>query len=68
MPKQDQFAAQLLYFSDCILNNRTPEPSGEAGLQDVRIVQALQRSAKTGRAVALPPFTKRKRPGDAPRR
>jgi predicted dehydrogenase len=61
--KHDQFAAQLLYFSDCILKNRTPEPSGEEGLQDVRIVQALYRSAATGKAVSLPPFKKTQRPG-----
>jgi len=60
--KRDQFAPQLLYFSDCILNHRDPEPSGEEGLQDVRIVQALYTSARTGRAVAIPPFTKTKRP------
>ena len=34
----------------------TPEPSGEEGLQDVRIVQALYESAETGKAVAIPPF------------
>src|SRR5688572_14553574 len=60
--KRDQFAPQLVYFSDCILNNRTPEPSGEEGLQDVRIVQALYESAKTGRPVTLRPFAKRQRP------
>jgi hypothetical protein len=31
-PKGDQFAAELVYFSDCILNNREPEPSGAEGL------------------------------------
>jgi predicted dehydrogenase len=60
--KRDQFAPQLLHFSDCILKNRTPEPSGEEGLQDVRIVEALYRSARTGRAVTIPPFTKSTRP------
>ena len=60
--KRDQFAPQLLYFSDCILKNREPEPSGEEGLQDVRIVQALYKSARTGKAVTIPPFTKTKRP------
>ena len=60
--KRDQFAPELLYFSDCILRNRSPEPSGEEGLQDVRIVEALYRSAKTGRAVKLPPFTDTKKP------
>jgi glucose-fructose oxidoreductase len=60
--KRDQFAPELLYFSDCILEDRDPEPSGEEGLQDVRIVQALYDSARTGRAVSIPPFTRSKRP------
>ena len=54
--KQDQFAAELLYFSDCIRHNRQPEPSGEEGLQDVRVVQALYESAESGKAVPIPPF------------
>jgi predicted dehydrogenase len=60
--KRDQFAPELLYFSDCILNNREPEPSGEEGLQDVRIVEALYRSARSGKPVTISPFTKRQRP------
>ena len=60
--KRDQFAAELLYFSDCILNGRSPEPSGEEGLQDVRIVEALYKSATTGKAVRMPPFDRAKRP------
>ena len=49
----DQFAPQLLYFSDCILKDRDPEPSGLEGLIDVAIVEALYRSAKSGRFVSL---------------
>ena len=60
--KRDQFAPQLLYFSDCIRYNRDPEPSGDEGLQDVRIVEALYKSAKTGKAVRISPFRKTKRP------
>lgn len=60
--KRDQFAPELLYFSDCILKDREPEPSGEEGLQDVRIVQALYKSAETGKAVSIPPFQRSKRP------
>jgi glucose-fructose oxidoreductase len=52
--KHDQFAAELLYFSDCILRDRQPEPSGLEGLQDVAIVQALVESADTGRVVRIP--------------
>ena len=44
--RHDQFAAELLYFSDCILRDRTPEPSGWEGLADVRVINALLDSAK----------------------
>jgi glucose-fructose oxidoreductase len=60
--KRDQFAPELLYFSDCILKDRAPEPSGEEGLQDVRIVEALYESAATGKAIDIPPFAPEKRP------
>jgi glucose-fructose oxidoreductase len=60
--KRDQFAPELLYFSDCILKNREPEPSGEEGLQDVRIVEAIYESARTGRTIAIPPLRRRARP------
>ena len=60
--KRDQFAPELLYFSECILRRRDPEPSGEQGLQDVRIIQALYESADTGKVVQIPPFKARTRP------
>jgi predicted dehydrogenase len=60
--KRDQFAPELLYFSDCVLQNGTPEPGGDEGLADVRVIRALYRSAETGRPVTLPPFAKRQRP------
>ena len=61
-PKRDQFAPELLYFSDCILKDREPEPSGEEGLQDVRIVQALYESARRGRPVKIRPGARTRRP------
>ncbi|HET9942299.1 MAG TPA: Gfo/Idh/MocA family oxidoreductase [Terriglobia bacterium] len=60
--KRDQFAPELLYFSDCILEDRSPEPSGEEGLQDVRVVEALYRSAQTRKAVKLPQFRDSQKP------
>jgi predicted dehydrogenase len=48
--KRDQFAPELLYFSDCIMQNRAPEPGPDEGLADVRIIRALYRSAASGRA------------------
>ena len=62
LPKRDQFAPELLYFSDCIIKDRSPEPSGEEGMQDVRIVQALYESARIGRPVRMPAFHKPQRP------
>jgi predicted dehydrogenase len=61
-PKHDQVAAELQYFSRCVLDGSTPEPSGIEGLADVRIVNAIQRSAETRQVVALGGFEKRGRP------
>ena len=52
--KVDQFAAELLYFSDCILKDREPEPSAEEGAWDLRIIDALYESARLGEPIALP--------------
>jgi predicted dehydrogenase len=60
---RDQVASEIIHFSDCILNDRTPEPSGEEGLADVRVIQALETSARIGRAVAIEPIIRRARPG-----
>ena len=60
--KSDQFAPELLYFSNCILANREPEPSGEEGLADLRIIEAMHRSARSGQWVMLPVMSGKKRP------
>ena len=62
-PLSDQFGPELVYFSDCILESREPEPSGEEGLADVRVVRAIFRAAETGKAVVLTPFERSHRPG-----
>jgi len=59
---RDQFAAELLYFSDCILRGKEPEPSGQEGLADVRTIQAIYKSAKLGRCIKLAALSKSKRP------
>jgi len=60
--KRDQFAPELLYFSDCVLQNRDPEPSAAEGIADVRVIEALYRAAESGRAVELAPYQKHERP------
>lgn len=60
--KRDQIAAEVEYFVRCIRDDVDPEPSGWEGLADVRIIQALQQSARFGRAVPIEPIPRRKRP------
>jgi glucose-fructose oxidoreductase len=61
-PRRDQFGPELVYFSECVLTGREPEPSGREGLADVRVIEALYESARRGRSVALDDFTRRHRP------
>jgi predicted dehydrogenase len=60
--KSDQFAPELLYFSDCILKDREPEPSGEEGLADVRAIEGMLRSIASGRWVPLEVLQRKRRP------
>lgn len=62
-PKRDQFAPEPIYFSDCILHNRNPEPSGLEGLADVRVIQAILQSAENNRAVTVKQTEIKRRPG-----
>ena len=54
--RRDQFAAEIAYFSDCVLNGRNPEPSAEEGCWDVRVVNGLIESAQKGAPVQLENF------------
>ena len=61
-PDVDQFAPELMHFTACILEDSEPEPSGEEGLADVRVLEAIAESARTARPVALAPFARARRP------
>jgi predicted dehydrogenase len=60
--KRDQFGPELAYFSQCILENREPEPNGLEGLADVRIINALLESANHGKPVEIKPIESKQRP------
>ena len=57
----DHFGGELKYFSDCILENRDPEPDGMEGLADVRVIEAIHRSLKSGRFERVEPTEIRRR-------
>ena len=52
-PGKTQWAAQLDHLSQCVLGGREPIVSGEEGLRDIRIVEAIYRSAREKRRIAL---------------
>jgi glucose-fructose oxidoreductase len=60
--KRDQFAPEIEYFSNCIQRNKKPEPSGEEGLTDVHIIQAILESSRTRSAIPIEPIRKQRRP------
>ena len=49
----NQFAAQLDEMSQAVLQNREPLTPGEEGLRDVRLIEAIYRSAKEGRTIRV---------------
>lgn len=61
-PNVDQFGGETQSFSACILDDRAPEPDGEEGLADVRVLAAVQRALETGETQSLAPMERRTRP------
>jgi glucose-fructose oxidoreductase len=49
----DHFAAEMDHLSDCVMSGRAPLTPGEEGLRDLRIIQAIYRSAESGQPVKL---------------
>lgn len=43
-PRENQFAAQIDYFAECVQEGREPAQSGAEALTDVRIIEQLYRS------------------------
>ncbi|WP_076070814.1 Gfo/Idh/MocA family protein [Sphingomonas montana] len=49
--RRSQFALQLDHLSDCVTSGRAPIVAGEEGLADMRVIEAIYRSAREGRSV-----------------
>ena len=52
-PQINQQAAQMDAFADCVLNDRESKVNGHEGLQDMKVVEAIYESIKTGSSVSL---------------
>lgn len=57
----DHFGGEMKYFSECILSGVDPEPDGEEGYADVRVLEGIIRALKSGKSETLPPFTRTRR-------
>ena len=52
-PVIDQFANEMDNFSKCILEDRESQVSGEEGMRDLKVIEAIYRSVRTGRTVQV---------------
>jgi predicted dehydrogenase len=57
----DHFGGELRYFSACVLNDESPEPDGEEGFADVRVLEGILTALETGKPVQLPLFKRSRR-------
>ena len=50
---KNHFAAEMDHFSRCILEGQEPRTPGQEGLQDVRLMVAIEEAARSGRRVRI---------------
>ena len=60
--RSDHFGGETKYFSDCVLDDKHPEPDGEEGLADVLVIKAIEESLETGKPVAVKPLVRKQWP------
>lgn len=68
--RRDQVGPELEELAACIRADRDPEPSGREGLADLRVIEAIEASARSGRRVPIERVFPERRPtaGQARRR
>ena len=52
-PAKNQFVAQLDHLAECAMTGREPIVAGEEGFKDMRLIEAIYRSAREGKSVRL---------------
>lgn len=60
--RSDHFGGETQYFSNCVLDDEHPEPDGYEGLADVRVINAVEESLKTGKPAAVENTPRKLRP------
>lgn len=52
-PEINQFAAEMDHFSQCVMENKEALTAGDEGLKDMRVIEAIYKSANEGMTVKL---------------
>jgi glucose-fructose oxidoreductase len=60
--QRDQVAAELVAFAKYVHEDREPEPSGQEGVADLRVLDAIQRALDSGRSEAIEGEARDRRP------
>lgn len=50
---KDQFVLEIDHFAQCVRDDRQPDTPGEEGLRDQVLMEAIYRSAREGRPIAV---------------
>ena len=58
----DHFGGELKYFSECVIEGKHPEPDGQEGMLDVRVLAAIEQALLTGTVQKLAPVYRSRRP------
>ena len=53
LPQRDHFQLEMDHFSECVQANKEPLTPGEEGLRDLKIIEAIYESGRTGKPVKL---------------
>lgn len=56
--KSDQFGPEIVYFSDCLINKKHPEPNATEGVLDLMVIEAIMKSVKLRKPVTLTALSK----------
>jgi predicted dehydrogenase len=53
LPDVNQFASEMDHFARCVLDNKQPVTPGEEGLKDMKVIEALYKSAGSGKVTEV---------------
>ena len=53
LPQRDHFQLEMDHFSECVQANKDPLTPGEEGLRDLKIIEAIYESGRTGKPIKL---------------